>query len=67
MNETMEFVEIEVDAQLHSEIEKLIEPLGITIEELITEFIHWCVEKPEKATAYLNQAMENFSLESESL
>ena len=58
MEQELEIVEIEVDQDLQKQVEELLKPKGITIEDLISGFFHWCAEKPEEATAYLNRLVE---------
>ena len=42
-------------------MEEMIRPMGITQEQLIVRFYHWCVEEPEQAIAYLQKEQEEQS------
>lgn len=48
-------VEVEVDAELLRQVEKLIEPMGITVELLLVRFFEWLVhpDTTEEAVAML--------------
>ena len=58
MDQEQEIVELEIDGTLLEQVEELIRPLGITMEDLIVAFYYWCAKHPEEATAYLKKAME---------
>ena len=58
MDQELEIVEIEVDQDLQEQLEELLKPKGITLEDLISSFFRWCAEKPEEATAYLNRLVK---------
>jgi len=48
-------VEVEVDVELLRQVEKLIEPMGITVEQLLVRFFEWLVhpDTTEEAVALL--------------
>ena len=58
MEQNQEIVEIEVDEDVQKQVDELIRPYGITIEEFLAAFFHWCAEKPGEATAYLKAAVK---------
>ena len=41
--ENLEIIEIEVDAELLRQVEELIQPMGINMEQLIQMFFSWVV------------------------
>ena len=43
MEENLETIEIEVDAELLRQVEELIQPTGINMEQLIQMFFDWVV------------------------
>lgn len=42
--ESLEIIEIEVDAELLRQVEELIQPMGINMEQLIQMFFSWVVD-----------------------
>ena len=42
--ENLETIEIEVDAELLRQVEELIQPMGINMEQLIQMFFSWVVD-----------------------
>ena len=44
MEENLEIIEIEVDAELLRQVEELIQPMGINMEQLIQMFFSWVVD-----------------------
>ena len=44
MEENLETIEIEVDAELLRQVEELIQPMGINMEQLIQMFFSWVVD-----------------------
>lgn len=46
-------VTVEVDADLIAEVNKVLEPLGLTVERAFVLFLHWMVRHPEEATALM--------------
>ena len=44
MEENLETIEIEVDAELLRQVEELIQPMGINMEQLIQMFFSWAVD-----------------------
>jgi antitoxin component of RelBE/YafQ-DinJ toxin-antitoxin module len=42
--ENLEIIEIEVDAELLRQVEELIQPMGINMEQLIQMFFSWVVD-----------------------
>lgn len=61
MEDDTELITITIDADLKSKVEEIIRPMGITLEQLIVRFLHWCVDEPEEAIAYLKKAQEEQS------
>lgn len=53
-----EIITITIDSELMAQVEDLIKPMGISIEELINHFFHWCINNPREAAAYLQSAQE---------
>ena len=53
-----EIITITIDSELKAQVEDLIKPMGISIEELINHFFHWCIYDTEKAIAYLKADQE---------
>lgn len=58
MEDDTELWIIPIDADLKAAVEEMIRPMGITQEQLIVGFYHWCVDEPEEAIAYLKKAQE---------
>ena len=52
-----EIITITIDSELKAQVEDLIKPMGISIEELINHFCHWCINNPREAAAYLQYAL----------
>lgn len=46
-------VTVEIDSDLLAKATKVLEPLGLTVEQAFVLFLHWMVEHPEKAKALL--------------
>ena len=44
MEKNQETIEIEVDAELLRQVEELIQPMGINMEQLIQMFFSWVVD-----------------------
>ncbi|WP_297199916.1 hypothetical protein [uncultured Flavonifractor sp.] len=61
MEDDTELITITIDADLEAKVEEIIRPMGITQEQLIVGFYHWCVEEPEQAVAYLQKAQKEQS------
>lgn len=61
MKNNTELITITIDADLKAQVEEMIRPMGITQEQLIVRFFHWCVDEPEQAIAYLKKAQEEQS------
>lgn len=61
MENDTELITITIDADLAAKVEEMIRPMGITQEQLIVGFFHWCVDEPEQAIAYLKKAQEEQS------
>lgn len=55
----METIGIEIDSELLQEVEKLIQPYGITATQLVELFFKWCAECPEEAKEYLLRGQES--------
>lgn len=51
MNNRTEIIEIEVDADLLAQVNRIIEPMGFTPERLIQLFFEWCVNPDTKEDA----------------
>ncbi len=60
-----ETVEVEVDAILLEQLKQVIEPMGLTPEELIVQFFYWCVnpDTQEEAIAWLKKAKAELEAE----
>lgn len=61
MEDDTGLITITIDADLVEKVEEIIRPMGITQEQLIVRFFHWCVDEPEQAIAYLKKAQEEQS------
>ena len=44
MEKNLETIDIEVDAELLRQVEELIQPMGINMEQLIQMFFSWVVD-----------------------
>lgn len=55
-----ETIEIQIDEELKQQVEKLIAPMGLTMERLIQMFFEWLVnpDTTEEAIAWLLKAKE---------
>lgn len=51
MNDRTEIIEIEVDAELLEQVNRIIEPMGLTAERLIQLFFEWLVNPDSQAEA----------------
>lgn len=51
MNDRTEIIEIEVDAELLEQVNRIIEPMGLTPERLIQLFFEWLVNPDTQAEA----------------
>lgn len=51
MNDRTEIIEIEVDAELLEQVNRIIEPMGLTPERLIQLFFEWLVNPDSQAEA----------------
>lgn len=51
MNDRTEIIEIEVDADLLEQVNRIIEPMGFTPEQLIQLFFEWLVNPDTQAEA----------------
>ena len=51
MNDRTEIIEIEVDAELLEQVNRIIEPMGLTSERLIQLFFEWLVNPDTQAEA----------------
>lgn len=60
-----ETVEVEVDAILLEQLKQVIEPMGLTPEELIVQFFYWCAnpDTQEEAIAWLKKAKAELEAE----
>jgi len=46
-------ITVEIDSDLLTEANKVLEPLGLTLEQAFRAFLYWMVENPEEATTLL--------------
>ena len=53
-----EIITITIDSELKAQVEDLIKPMGISIEELINHFFFFFIYDTEKAIAYLKADQE---------
>ena len=51
MNDHMEIIEVEIDADLLEQLNLIIEPMGLTPEHLIQRFFAWCANPETQAEA----------------
>ena len=51
MNDRTEIIEIKVDAELLEQVNRIIEPMGLTPERLIQLFFEWLVNPDTQAEA----------------
>jgi len=51
MNDRTEIIEIEVDAELLEQVNRIIEPMGLTPKRLIQLFFEWLVNPDTQAEA----------------
>ena len=58
MEHNTEVLIITIDSELNEQVEQIIQPMGISLEQLIIRFIDWCVSEPEQAIDYLQKAHE---------
>ena len=56
MENSTEVLTITIDTELKEQIEQIIQPMGISLEQLIIRFLVWCVSEPEQAIDYLHKA-----------
>lgn len=59
MENSTEVLTITIDTELKEQVEQIIQPMGISLEQLIIRFLVWCVRGSEQAIAYLKKAQEN--------
>ena len=53
-----EIIEIEIDDELQKQVEDILKPMGLTIEELINLMLNWIVEYPSQALQLLKTELE---------
>lgn len=53
----MEPIEITIDDELLAQVNALLAPRGLTIEDLINAFFRWAATHHEEAVAYLREEM----------
>lgn len=58
MSKSFETVELLIDGELLSEVEAIIEPMNLTVEELSVQFFEWCARCPEDAKAFLESEIQ---------
>lgn len=53
-------IEIQVDAELHAQVQEILDSMGWTIEEWVQRFIEWCVnpETKDEAEAWMLKCKE---------
>ena len=59
MGNRTEVLTITIDTELKEQVEQIIQPMGISLEQLIIRFLVWCVSEPEQAIDYLQNAHED--------
>lgn len=59
MEHNTEVLIITIDSELNEQVEQIIQPMGISLEQLIIRFLVWCVSEPEQAIDYLQKAQED--------
>ena len=59
MGNSSEVLTITIDTELKEQVEQIIQPMGISLEQLIIRFLVWCVSEPEQAIDYLQNAHED--------
>lgn len=59
MENSTEVLTITIDTELKEQVEQIIQPMGISLEQLIIRFLVWCVRDSEQAIAYLKRAQED--------
>ena len=59
MGNSTEVLTITIDTELKEQVEQIIQPMGISLEQLIIRFLVWCVSEPEQAMDYLQNAHED--------
>ncbi len=59
MGNSTEVLTITIDTELKEQVEQIIQPMGISLEQLIIRFLVWCVSEPEQAIDYLQNAHED--------
>lgn len=55
MGNSTEVLTITIDTELKEQVEQIIQPMGISLEQLIIRFLVWCVRDSEQAIAYLKR------------
>lgn len=59
MGNSTEVLTITIDTELKEQVEQIIQPMGISLGQLIIRFLVWCVSEPEQAIDYLQKAHED--------
>ena len=59
MEHNTEVLIITIDSELNEQVEQIIQPMGISLEQLIIRFLVWCVSEPEQAIDYLQKVQED--------
>lgn len=44
-----EIIEFEIDDKLKKQVEDILQPMGLSIEDLINIFFHWAADHPSEA------------------
>ena len=48
-----EIIEFEIDDKLKKQVEDILQPMGLSIEDLINIFFHWSADHPSEAIQFL--------------
>lgn len=59
MEHNTEVLTITIDSDLKEQVEQIIQPIGISLAQLIIRFLVWCVNEPDQAIDYLQKAHED--------
>lgn len=60
-SELVEVLEVQIDSELLDRVREIVAPMGLTPEDLIRQFFHWCVDSStaDEAVVWL-RANKNF-------
>ena len=59
MAKSFETVELLIDSELLEDVEEIIAPMNLTVEELAVQFFEWCARNPEEAKAFLGSEIQS--------